>query len=131
MRSSTAGKGTSKPEILSISGNGIWLFVLGKEYFLPYAEYPWFKAAPVKGVLNVRLLNRVHLHWPDLDIDLEVESLEYPDRYPLQFKTAQPGVVADGSRLQIGPTVRGQMARSRTRRSGRCARGQTPPRTER
>jgi hypothetical protein len=38
--------------------------------------------------LNVRLLNRVHLHWPDLDIDLEVQSLEHPDQYPLQYKTA-------------------------------------------
>jgi hypothetical protein len=76
------------PEILNISASGIWLFVLDKEFFLPYAEYPWFKDAPVKAILNVRLLNRVHLHWPDLDIDLEVQSLEHPDQYPLQYKTA-------------------------------------------
>ena len=88
MKSSTVGRSTSKPEILNISANGIWLFVLDKEYFLPYTEYPWFKDAPIKGILNVRLLNRVHLHWPDLDIDLEVQSLEHPDRYPLQYKTA-------------------------------------------
>ena len=88
MRSSTVGRSISKPEILNISANGIWLFVLDREYFLPYTEYPWFKDAPVKGILNVRLLNRVHLHWPDLDIDLEVQSLEHPDRYPLQYKTA-------------------------------------------
>ena len=88
MKSSTVGGSISRPEILNISASGIWLFVLDKEYFLPYTEYPWFKEAPVKAILNVRLLNQVHLHWPDLDIDLEVQSLEHPDRYPLQYKTA-------------------------------------------
>jgi hypothetical protein len=86
MRSSTVGKGTSGPEVLNIAATGIWLFVLDKEYFLPYTEYPWFKDAPVKSIVNVRLLNRVHLHWPDLDIDLEVRSLDYPDQYPLLYK---------------------------------------------
>jgi len=88
MKSSTVGKGISKPEILNISANGIWLFVLDKEYFLPFTEYPWFKDAPVKSILNVLLLDQVHLHWPDLDVDLELQSLEYPDQYPLQYKTA-------------------------------------------
>ena len=88
MKSSAVGRSISRPEILNISGSGIWLFVLEKEYFLPYTEYPWFKDAPVKAIVNVRLLNRVHLHWPDLDIDLELQSLEHPDQYPLQYKTA-------------------------------------------
>ena len=88
MKSSTVGRSISRPEILNISASGVWLFVLGKEYFLPYTEYPWFKEAPVKAILNAHLLNRVHLHWPDLDIDLEVQSLEHPDQYPLQYKTA-------------------------------------------
>jgi hypothetical protein len=78
----------SRPEKPNISASGIWLFVLDREYFLPYTEYPWFKDAPVKAILNVRLLNRIHLHWPDLDIDLEVQALEHPDQYPLQYKTA-------------------------------------------
>jgi len=86
MKSSTVGRSISRPEILNISASGIWLFVLDREYFLPYTEYPWFKDAPIKAILNVRLLNRVHLHWPDLDIDLEIQSLEHPDQYPLQYK---------------------------------------------
>ena len=88
MKSLAVGRSISRPEILNISASGIWLFVLDKEYFLPYTAYPWFKDAPIKAILNVRLLNRVHLHWPDLDIDLEVQSLEHPDQYPLQYKTA-------------------------------------------
>jgi len=27
-----------------------------------------------------------HLHWPDLDVDLSVESIEHPERYPLTSK---------------------------------------------
>ncbi|WP_420886735.1 DUF2442 domain-containing protein [Candidatus Kuenenia stuttgartensis] len=27
-----------------------------------------------------------HLHWPDLDIDLEIDSLENPEKYPLVYK---------------------------------------------
>jgi len=88
MRSSTIGKSISKAEILNISANGIWLFVLDKEYFLPYTDYPWFKDAPIKSIFNVKLANRIHLHWPDLDVDLEVQSLDYPDRYPLLYRNS-------------------------------------------
>jgi hypothetical protein len=27
-----------------------------------------------------------HLYWPDLDIDLEIESIEYPERFPSKYK---------------------------------------------
>jgi hypothetical protein len=27
-----------------------------------------------------------HLHWPDLDVDLSVNSIEHPERYPLKAK---------------------------------------------
>jgi uncharacterized protein DUF2442 len=30
-----------------------------------------------------------HLYWPDLDVDLAVESIEHPEKYPLLSK-AQP-----------------------------------------
>jgi len=88
MKRSAGGRRIAEAGILNTSASGIWLFVLDKQYFLPYAEYPWFKDAAIKAILNVRLLNRIHLHWPDLDIDLEVQSLERPDHYPLQHKTA-------------------------------------------
>ncbi|MEW6241535.1 MAG: hypothetical protein AB1564_12070 [Chloroflexota bacterium] len=25
-------------------------------------------------------------HWPDLDIDIELEALQHPERFPLKFK---------------------------------------------
>lgn len=86
MKSLGLGTGTSKVEVLNISPNGIWLYVKGREYFLPYEQFPWFKEARVSEIHQVRLLRARHLRWDDLDVDLELESLEHLDRYPLKYK---------------------------------------------
>ena len=85
MKSLTRGKSISKAKVQDISENGIWLYVSGKEYFLPYEQYPWFKNATVSQICRLRFLRGQHLHWPDLDVDLELESLEHPERYPLVY----------------------------------------------
>jgi hypothetical protein len=64
--------------------------VRGKEYFLPYEEYPWFRDARVRDILGVRLVHENHLHWPALDVDLSVESLDRPASFPLAFKARPP-----------------------------------------
>jgi hypothetical protein len=28
-----------------------------------------------------------HLYWPDLDVDLSLDSIEHPERYPLKSNT--------------------------------------------
>lgn len=94
MRSSAPGKNTLHAEVVDISRNGVWLLVHGREYFLPHAEYPWFKAARLDAIYNLKLLHGTHLHWPDLDVDLELESLQRPESYPLVYKTDR-SVVAD------------------------------------
>src|SRR3990172_12634986 len=86
MRSKTSGKSTSVAEVLNISLHGIWLHVRRREYFLGFDEHPWFQEARVSEIHNVRLLRGHHLHWPDLDVDLELESLEHPERYPLMYR---------------------------------------------
>ena len=55
MNSNIAGKDISEIEIQSISGYGIWLLVRGKEYFMPYDKFPWFKDAKVGQILNVSI----------------------------------------------------------------------------
>jgi hypothetical protein len=66
--------------------------VRGKEYFLPYEEYPWFRYARVRDILNVTLVHEDHLRWPALDVDLSIASLERPESYPLTYggRTAAP-----------------------------------------
>ncbi len=86
MRLQKRGTNTSKVEVLNISKDGFWLFVNSKEYFLPYRNFPWFQEAKVSEVYDVRLLRGHHLYWKDLDVDLELESLDHPERYPLKFK---------------------------------------------
>lgn len=79
------GKNTSQVEILNISVHGIWLYALGKEYFLPYTEFPWFQNAPLAKIQDVTILHAHHLHWPQLDVDLEMDSLTAPEKYKLLY----------------------------------------------
>lgn len=86
MNSSVLGAVTSEVEVTNIDRFGLWILVRENEYFLPYEDYPWFKNAKVDQVLNVQLPHEDHLHWPELDVDLCVESLEQPANYPLVYK---------------------------------------------
>jgi Protein of unknown function (DUF2442) len=70
-------------KVSRVSQHGIWLMLRDRELFLSYQDFPWFKDAPVSAVLNVQLPQVHHLYWPDLDIDLAVESIEHPERFPL------------------------------------------------
>jgi hypothetical protein len=86
MKSSRTGTSISKEiEVFNISSHGLWLYVNGKEYFLSYQEYPWFRDAKVKEIFDVVLLHGIHLYWPQLDVDLEIDSLDHPDQYPLRY----------------------------------------------
>ncbi len=96
MKSRTPGATTSEAEVTNIDAHGIWVYVdrpevgasmsterPGREYFLPYEDYALFRDAKVSEIINVELLHGVHLHWPSLDVDLAVDSLENPGKYPL------------------------------------------------
>jgi hypothetical protein len=83
MTSSQLGENISAIEVVNISAHGLWLLVGEKEYFLSHEKYPWFKDAKVSDILDVTFLHGFHLHWPKLDVDLELAALENPDLYPL------------------------------------------------
>ena len=68
----------------NITPFGIWLFVNRREYFLNYNDYPYFKDQKISSIQNVQLLHGYHLYWPDLDIDLEIDNFENPEKYPLK-----------------------------------------------
>lgn len=71
----------------NITPFGIWLYVKEKEYFLSYEDYPYFKEQTITSIQKVQLLHGYHLYWPDLDVDLELDNLENPAKYPLQSQT--------------------------------------------
>jgi hypothetical protein len=85
MSSSNAGSSTSAAEVTNISPHGLWLFVEGKEYLLPFDKFPWFRDARVSDILDVQLLHGFHLHWPRLDVDLELASLDNLEQFPLVY----------------------------------------------
>ncbi|MFZ0428957.1 MAG: DUF2442 domain-containing protein [Acidobacteriota bacterium] len=88
MKSTGRGSSTSGVEVTNISKNGLWLLVGDTEHFLPFEEFPWFREATVGELLNVELPHPHHVHWPDLDVDLAMESIEHPERYPLVSRKA-------------------------------------------
>lgn len=97
MKSATLGKNTSEAEVTNISRHGFWLLLANEELFVSFKEFPWFKNAAVAELLNVQWPHPHHLYWPDLDLDLAVESIRHPKKFPL---------VSKKFRQKIGPRRR-------------------------
>ena len=89
MKSYADGKSTLQAEVTQIDEQGLWLLIGEKESFLSFENFPWFRDASVAAIHNVKFLNGRYLHWPDLDIDLAVESIEHPERFPLVAQPAE------------------------------------------
>lgn len=83
MRSGRHGRNTSTVEVTSISADGFLIVLSGEVLFVPYSGFPWFRDATISAVKNVECPAPDHLYWPELDIDLSVESLRHPDKFPL------------------------------------------------
>ena len=79
MNSRTPGKTTSELEVTNISSHGIWLFTNEEELLLSYQDFPWLKEAPVGKILHVEEPSLGHFYWPDLDIDLGIETIKHPE----------------------------------------------------
>lgn len=102
MKSAVLGQHTSQVEVTNVSTHGFWILIGEQELFAPFEEFPWFKDASIGEITRVELPSPHHLYWPDLDVDLAVESLTYTERYPLV------------SRAQPGKRLRAPKARQRT-----------------
>jgi hypothetical protein len=83
MKSANIGNATSGVEVLNVSPHGFWLLVGGQEYFLAHQDFPWFRRATLDQLFNVELSHGEHLYWPDLDVDLDLDRIVHPDKYPL------------------------------------------------
>ena len=73
-------------KVLTITSGGVLIEIEEGEFFLPYSRVPWFKNAPVSDVLNVEMNGKRSIRWNKLDVDLEIESLLHPEKYPLVAK---------------------------------------------
>ena len=87
MKPGKRGRRTSAVEVTNVSRRGFWLLLGSKETFVAFKEFPWFRDASIAAITTVERPSANHLYWPELDIDLAVDSLEHPERYPLVSKT--------------------------------------------
>ncbi len=93
MRSSPRGRATSA-EVSHISPFGVWVLVAGREFFLSYDKFPWFRGATVAQIHEVELQHGDHLRWPALDVDLDLERMANPERFPLVSTPRKPRATA-------------------------------------
>ena len=75
--------------VLMINAQGIMLSVKGQDFFLSFNRAPWLRDARINSVLNVQMSGPRAIEWPELDVDLEIESLKHPERYPLILKRSE------------------------------------------
>lgn len=74
---------TSGVAVANVSAQGFRLLVADREFFVSFDLFPWFREATIGRLLNVTMPHPGHLYWPQLDVDLDVDSIEHPERYPL------------------------------------------------
>jgi uncharacterized protein DUF2442 len=83
MKSETPGRDTSPVEIIEVDGEQLRIRIDGNELTLPFDQFPWFKGKPREQIVRIERHGTDHLHWPDLDVDLTLDSIVHPERYPL------------------------------------------------
>ena len=86
MNSVNIGADISKVEVLNVSPHGFWLLVGGREFFLAFADFPWFRGATLQQLFAIELSHGDHLYWPELDVDLDLERIQLPEKFPLVAK---------------------------------------------
>jgi hypothetical protein len=77
------GTATLDAEVTHISRHGFWILLGAEELAVPFAKFPWFRQATIEQITAVERPTTDHLYWPQLDVDLAVESLRDPDAFPL------------------------------------------------
>ena len=77
---------TSLIEITQVSSQGFWLLLPTEELFLSFENFPWFKDVTIKELCEVEWPSEKHIYWPNLDIDLSIDSIRDPLAFPLQYK---------------------------------------------
>lgn len=81
------GTVTSAPEVTHVSRHGLWLLLGDEELLLPFEHFPWFKQATIEQLSQVEWPAPNHVYWPQLDVDLSVDSIRHPSAFPLLAKS--------------------------------------------
>ena len=82
------GTVTLGAEVTNVSKHCFWLLLGDEEIAVPFSEFPWFKKATIEQLSEVQRPTENHLYWPQLDIDLSLESIRNPENFPLVSSAA-------------------------------------------
>ncbi len=80
------GVATFGAEVTNVSQHCFWVLLEDEELAVTFADFPWFKKATIEQLSDVQRPNQNHLYWPQLDVDLSVESIRNPADFPLVSK---------------------------------------------
>ncbi len=91
MSSRASGKNTlsgdeSATGITSVNRDGIWFLAKDREYFIPFRNYRKLRSASVERIWKVKFFPPGHLRWNELDVDIELDALEEPEKFPLEYR---------------------------------------------
>lgn len=76
---------SASAEVVSVSRTAIIVMANGRQYFMSFAEFPWFKKGTLDAIYNLEQPAAHALHWPDLDIDIDLDYFDHPEKYPLKM----------------------------------------------
>jgi hypothetical protein len=80
------GTDTSAVEVTHVARQGFWILLGDEELHLSFTDFPWFRLATIEQLSNVERPTAGHLYWPQLDVDLAVDSIRDPAAFPLMSK---------------------------------------------
>ncbi len=126
MKSRSVKRGMSSlvPEVTHVSQRGLCLLLDGREHFLDFVRFPWFREAPVRTLFNISRPSHDHLRWAEIDVDIDLDSLAHPELYPLVSRQLPPATVREGApRRRVAaaaPARTVKRAKAKPRSAGRA-----------
>ena len=82
-------------------GRIVWLLLGEQQLFIAFAQFPWFREFTLRELRSVRRPLPQHLRWPEFDIDLDVDTVEHPARYPLRERRLRGDPATIVARLRV------------------------------
>ena len=120
-RSVKRGAVSSAPEVTHVSQRGLCLLLDGREHFLDFVRFPWFREAPVRTLFDISRPSHDHLRWAELDVDIDTDSLAHPERYPLVSRQTAATVRERAPRRRVAAAAPARPAKRAKAKSPRPA----------
>ncbi|MEN8254225.1 MAG: DUF2442 domain-containing protein [Verrucomicrobiota bacterium] len=79
--------GTESISVENITPFAVWVFDGKKEYAIPFSEFPCLGKATVEELMHPTLSHGFHLRWENLDIDIDLRSLDHLEDFPIYFES--------------------------------------------